>query len=88
MSALVPSFANGGISLVLDDEGFFCCQITRHTTRCAISTSLVPGVSGGASDEAEEEEAPTIGDFFGRLADLLFPVERTVEKNSINRIVS
>jgi hypothetical protein len=45
-------------------------------TRYVISTSLVPGVSGGDSDEAkEEEEDPNIGEFFRRVADLLFPVE-------------
>jgi hypothetical protein len=66
--------ANGGTSLILDNEGIIRCQITLHPMRCVIGTSLVPGVSGGASDEAEEED-PKIRELFGRVADLFFPVE-------------
>jgi hypothetical protein len=52
------------------------CHITLHTTRFVIGMLLVPGVSGGASDEAkEEEEGPNIGEVFGSIADLRLPVE-------------
>jgi hypothetical protein len=47
-----------------------------HTTWCVIGTSWVPGVSGGDSDEAKEEEKDAnIGEYFGRVVDMLFPVE-------------
>jgi hypothetical protein len=73
MSAAVPhnvvqSSANGGISLILNDERIIRRQITPHAKGCLIGTSLVPGFSGGASDEAaeKEEEALNIEEFFGR----------------------
>jgi hypothetical protein len=51
-------------------------QKNVHTTRCVIGTLLAPGVSGGASDDAEEEEEdPNVGEFFERVADMPFPVE-------------
>jgi hypothetical protein len=72
---IVQSFANSGMSLILDDERIIRCQITPHMTRWVIGMSLVPGVSGSASDELEEgKEHPNVGSF-GRIADLLFPVD-------------
>jgi hypothetical protein len=57
---VVQSFANGGISQILDDEGMIHCQITEHTMPCITGRSLVIGVSGDVSEEAEEEEDPNI----------------------------
>jgi hypothetical protein len=70
MSAAVPhnvvqSFANDGISLILDDKGIIRCQITPHTMRCVIGTSFVPSVSDGALDQPGKEEDLNIGDFLG-----------------------
>jgi hypothetical protein len=69
LSAAVPhhvvqSFINDGTSLILDNKGIIRCQINLHRTRCVIGTSLVLGVSGDASDEAEEEgEGRILGNF-------------------------
>jgi hypothetical protein len=60
---VVQSFANGWISLILDEKGIIRCQITPHATRCVIGTSLVPGVSGAASDEAEQDRSRILGNF-------------------------
>jgi hypothetical protein len=62
--------------LILDDERLISCQINPHTARCVTGTSLLPSVSGGASDETgEEKEDLKIGEFFGSAAHLPFPIE-------------
>jgi hypothetical protein len=74
MSAAVPhniikSFANGGISLILDGDRVIRCQITPHTTRCLLGSPFDLELPPGTSDDQDD---PDIEVYLQRFEGLLF----------------